>query len=169
VRDIWSGHLPQRRADSLEIKRLYDADQKARQGDFSKFTIKDFERFAREDRMRLARARQILLKGTIYTGADFERIAFIFQHSDRFSDYATAHELGVCAFLLGNKAASWIAGAAYDRMMLRGSYPQRFGTQFYIINGKTIFDNIDESAINDTMRKAVIRKTLKDVREQKFN
>ncbi|MEQ1822070.1 MAG: hypothetical protein ABL949_06155 [Fimbriimonadaceae bacterium] len=169
VRDIWSGHVPRKQSDNLEVKKLFDADQKARQSDFSKFTMKDFERFEREDRARLSRARQILAKGNLFTGADFERTAFIFQHSDRFADYATAHELGVCAFLLGNKSASWIAGAAYDRMMLRGSYPQRFGTQFYITNGKAIFDNIDESVMNDSMRKAVIRKTLKEAREQKFN
>jgi hypothetical protein len=113
---------------------------------------------------QVAEARTILRNGAVSTGEDFEYMAFLFQHSSTFDDYATAHELAVCAGLRGKKSASWIGGATYDRMMLSASYPQRFGTQFMMSGSKYSFDTIDTIMTNDRQRKAVIRKTLDEAK-----
>ncbi|MBS1724834.1 MAG: hypothetical protein JSS66_17975 [Armatimonadetes bacterium] len=154
--------------DNAEVKALYDADQKVRENFKPNMTMKDMHDMVMGDHQRMKRIREILKKGELRTGKDFENAAFLFQHGERFMDFATAHELSVCSVLLGNKDASWIAGASYDRMMLAASYPQRFGTQYFSLGDKWEFDMIDTSLINDTERVAVIRKTLEQARNQKF-
>ncbi|MBS1719115.1 MAG: hypothetical protein JST35_01575 [Armatimonadetes bacterium] len=168
IRALWQGKSDAKPVVNPRIKVLFDDDQGARQIDFSKLSeeerSKAILKMVKGDAARLAEARQILRKGAVSTGEDFEYMAFLFQHASTFEDYASAHELAVCAVLRGKKSASWIAGASYDRMMLSASYPQRFGTQFMMSGSKYIFDTIDTSMTNDRQRKAVIRKTLDEAK-----
>lgn len=160
IRDIWCGKVTKAPAINPRIKVLFDEDQDARQGDWSKFTSKDIEKMIKGDASRLKEARTIVSQGKVSAGKDFEMLAFIFQHAMTFEDYATAHELAICAVIRGEISATWIAGASYDRMMVSASYPQRFGTQFRSTGDKITFDTIDISMTNDRERKIVIRKTL---------
>jgi hypothetical protein len=168
IRALWQGKQDAKPAVNPRIKVLFDEDQAVRQVDYSKLSEEERDKaitkMVKGDAARLAEARTILRKGAVSTGEDFEYMAFLFQHSSTFDDYATAHELAVCAVLRGKRSASWIAGASYDRMMLSASYPQRFGTQFMMSGSKYSFDTIDTTMTNDRQRKAVIRKTLDEAK-----
>jgi hypothetical protein len=162
LRDVWTGKKPKGTQDSAELAKIFEEDQKVRQGDWSKMAQKQIEEMVKSDMGRLARTRTLVKQGKLSTGKDFVNAAFVFQHSSEFEDYATAHELGVAAMLLGNKNGKWIAGAAYDRMMLSAGYPQRFGTQFRMVAGKFDFSPIDKRFVSDTMRRAIIGKSLEE-------
>lgn len=156
-------------SDNATIKALVDADQKARQADWSKFKQEDFERLAQEDNQRLKSIRNIVNKGELKTAEDFSNAALVCQHGQTFEDYALAHELSVGAIMLGDKSASWLAGASYDRMFSNSGYPQRFATQYSMNGGVTKLNTFDPEGINDTMRKMVVHHTLADAQNRKWN
>jgi len=162
LREIWLGKKPAKAERNAELAKIFEDDQKIRQGDWSKLTQKQIEDMVKSDHARLARTRTIVKQGKLGIGKDFVHAAFVFQHSSEFDDYATAHELGVAAMLLGDKNGNWIAGAAYDRMMLSAGYPQRFGTQFRMMGDKIDFSPIDKRFVSDTMRRAIIGKSLEE-------
>lgn len=143
-----------------EVQALVDADQKAREGDWSKFTTKDFERLEREDTSRLKRIKQIVGKGALRTGDDYFNAALVCQHGSEFEDYALAHELSVASMILGHKSGAWLSAASYDRMLLNMGHRQRFGTQFSIQLGKMFLSPYDGSMINETERKILVGRTL---------
>ncbi|MBL8065385.1 MAG: hypothetical protein JNM34_05945 [Chthonomonadaceae bacterium] len=71
--------------------------------------------------------------------------------------------------MLGDKSASWLAGASYDRMFSNSGYPQRFATQYSMNGGVTKLNTFDPEGINDTMRKMVVHHTLADAQNRKWN
>lgn len=155
--------------DNTEVQAIVDADQKIRQSDWSKLTMKDYERIAKEDGARLARIKEIIRQGRLTTANDFGNAGLVCQHGETFEDYALAHELSVCAVLLGKKSESWLAGASYDRMLYNSGYAQRFATQYSMMGGVTKLSKVDTAGINDTERKAVVRKTLKEAQDRKWD
>lgn len=152
-----------------EVKAIVDADQKDRASDWSKFTMAEIEELGKRDEARLKRIFEIVEEGGIKTADDFDNAALVCQHGQTFEDYALAHELSVCALLLGKKSASWLAGASYDRMLANCGYRQRFATQYKIYGGVTSLSKVDVEHINDTERKTLVHKTLADARNKKWN
>lgn len=142
--------------DNPEVQQLVDADQKARQ-DWSHLTAAQMNKMGQDDRARFHRIKAIIEAGGLKTTHDFENAALVCQHGEVFLDYALAHELCVCAILLGSKTASWLAGASYDRMLLSASYLQAFDTQF---QGNWHIREFTTAGINDRMRLAVVHLTL---------
>jgi hypothetical protein len=156
-------------ADNKEIKALVDADQADRQKDFSKVTTKEMMAMGARDTARLKRTRELVVKGDAHTAADFANAALVFQHGTVFRDYAMAHELCLCAMILGNANSSWLSGASYDRMLSHSGHAQRFATQYSIAPGGYALDWFDPDRINDTERKAVVHLTLEQAKNRKFN
>ena len=151
-----------------ELQQIVDADQKARQGDWSKFTQEDFIRLAKEDDARLKRVKVLVAKSAPKTGQDFFNAALVCQHGQTFEDYALAHELSVCGMLFGHKSSSWLAGASYDRMFSNSGYAQRFTTQYSSRAGKMILSKYEPAWMNDSIRKLVVRVTLQEAQNPKF-
>ena len=155
---------------NAEIKKIVDADQAARNFDFSKVTVKQIEEMAKGDVARLARIKEILASGALTTADDFDNAALVFQHGVVFEDYATAHELSVCAMLLGKRTSSWLAGASYDRMLINVGIPQRFATQYGNAGGGPVtLQRYETRAINDTERKLIVRVTLEQAKNRKWD
>ncbi|MBS1705832.1 MAG: hypothetical protein JST40_08155 [Armatimonadetes bacterium] len=161
--------IAEKSKDNPEIKKIVDADQAARQGDWSKMKAADFERIAKDDAARLRRILAIIRDGQLLTANDFARAGLVCQHGELFEHYALAHELSVCAMLLGDKSASWLAGASYDRMLDHSGHPQRFATQYWIANNKYTLSTYDPKWINDTERKAVVHVTLDEAINRKWD
>jgi len=156
------------KTNNLELQELVDADQKARDFDFSKVTPAQLDEMSKGDATRLRRTKEIVQAGTLATADDFDHAALVFQHGNVFEDYATAHELSVCALLLGKRTASWLAGASYDRMLVHCGIPQRFATQYGGVGGVTRLQRVETWGINDTERKRIVRTTLEEARKRKF-
>ncbi len=149
--------------DSKQIGTIMEADQKVREQNWSKLKPKDFEEIAKGDALRLAQIKKIVAQGGLSTATDYFNAALVCQHGGQFEDYALAHELSVCAMILGEKSAGWLAAASYDRMLLNMGHRQRFGTQSYMTNGKMFFSPIDEAMMTETTRFTVGRVKLSDV------
>lgn len=150
--------------DSKEIEAIMAADQKVREQDWSKLKPKDFDLIAKGDAQRLAQVKKLVGSGNLITAADYFNAALVCQHGGEFNDYALAHELSVVSMILGAKSGSWLAAASYDRMLLNMGHRQRFGTQYYMVGGKTILSPIDETLMNETQRLTVGRRKLSDIR-----
>lgn len=154
--------------DNAEIQKLVDDDQADRKADFSKMTMAQIEDIGKRDRERLQRIRQLVAEGAPKTAKDHANAALVYQHGHLFDDYATSHELCIVAMILGDARASWLAGASYDRMLSHSGHPQRFATQYTMGPNGYELEWFDEGRINDTIRVAVVRKTLEQAKAVKF-
>jgi hypothetical protein len=149
---------------NVELVRIVEEDQAARKQPFTALTADQCAKLWQEDRRRFRRVIELVKRGSLKTGADFERAALVCQHGGAFDDYQLAHELALCAVVLGSEDASWLAGATYDRMMLAAGYQQRFATQF--LNNS--LEPVASNGIGDAVRKAVVHGTLDDARRQEL-
>lgn len=113
--------------DSAELMQIYEADQKDRKAQLGGV---DWKVVGPRDTGRRKRVRELIDKGVVRTGKDYERAAMVFQHGDTPEDILFAHVLAVAALGKGNAEARWLAAASLDRYLHRLGQPQVFGTQF---------------------------------------
>jgi hypothetical protein len=136
---------------SAELESMYKADQSARSPGPGKQI--DWPLLMVEDEKRLARVRQLLFKGALSSGHDFEHAAMIYQHGGTALDSLMAHDLAVIAVIKGNGHARWLAAASLDRYLRGIGDPQRFGTQSkFLPNGEQQFESIN-SKVPDSLRR----------------
>lgn len=161
-RDAAAAREPAKAAtDHTEIKTIVEADQAVRKSDWSKLTTEERKATADGDRERNARVRALVAEGALKTPGDFWRASLVMQHSASFAGYQLAHELAVCATILGDRQTGrWLVAATYDRMLGSLGHAQRFGTQF---RGPGLM-RIDESGICDAERIALGCPTLAQAR-----
>jgi hypothetical protein len=112
---------------SPEMAKIFDEDQRVRLG--VKWTKEYGLKIAPADRQRREKVRDLLVKGELRSGLDFERAAFIFQHGEDSQDFLLAHALALASLARGEKSASWIASVSLDRYLLAIGQPQVLGTQ----------------------------------------
>src|SRR5207248_1287567 len=143
-----------------ELKTIVDADQAARN---VKMTPDNLKKMGQEDKARSARVREIIAKGDLHTAQDFAAASLVLQHGDVYASYALAHELSLCALLLGDKNSAWLLAATYDRMLNASGHDQRFGTQYRGISAAKLTE-VDTVGINDTERTAMHCPTLEKAR-----
>jgi hypothetical protein len=110
-----------------EMQQIFQADQKDRQPGIGKI---DWAVVTKSDAARRTATARLLAEGKLQTGEDFERAAFVFQHSDSPDDYLLAHTLAILAVARGQASAMWIAAATLDRYLQSINKPQIYGTQF---------------------------------------
>lgn len=139
--------------DSGEMKRIYNADQQARQS--LGLTQEDWKQINQEDAARRVRVKAMLDDGLLHTGADYKRAAFIFQHGDTPNDYLLAHTLAIVAVSKGDSEAIWIASATLDRYLNSINKPQIYGTQYN--NKKNVWtqEPYDHTLVSDMLRRAL--------------
>ena len=155
-------------APNAEIKQIVTADQADRRSDWSKLTKEQRDAIGERDRARNARTREIIAAGELRTAADFAQAALIMQHSPRFAGYQTAHELAVCALLLGDRGTGrWLVAATYDRLLGSIGHDQRFGTQYSGRGGgPSTLSRVDTAGICDAERAALGCPTLESARNR---
>jgi hypothetical protein len=144
--------------NSEEMRKLRDEDQSARKGPM---TQENMQQMAAGDRLRHKRLLEIIEKGQLYTGADFEAASLLLQHGGSFQDYAMAHELSLAAIILGYDGAAWLVSRTYDRMLLSVGHRQRFGTQW----SSSGLSPMDPTGVGDRHRLAMNTYKLKDLLE----
>jgi hypothetical protein len=107
-------------------------------------------------------------RGELRTAADFANASLVMQHSARFSGYQTAHELAVCAMLLGDRGTGrWLIAATYDRMLGSVGHEQRFGTQYSGGPGQpATMQPVDTAGICDAQRTALGCPTLEQAKNR---
>ncbi len=121
--------------ENAELAKIFAEDQAIRneirqRGGWAK--VKDDKaflvRWETEDAARLARTQKLLEAGTVKSGLDFYRAAFIYQHGKRPEDYLKAHHLAVIAISKGYDSR-WISAATLDRFLQATGRKQVYGTQ----------------------------------------
>ena len=164
IRDLWLQPKTNPAAKhSAEIAKMFEEDQAARTGEM---TTEKIQKMVRDDEARLARIKVMVKQGLLSTAQDFYYAAFLFQHGSSFGEYHTAHELSVCAMILGSKGAKWIGAASYDRMLHSCGHRQRWATQFSIVAGKVKIQAYDETGTSDFLRKLVVGQSLAEAKKR---
>jgi hypothetical protein len=118
------------------MARIFGEDQKDRA---NWFTLSRSERnqVSRRDAARRQLVEDMVRRGLLRTGEDFEKAAFVFQHGLKLTDFAMAHALALTASAVEPFRGAWIAAASFDRYLYRSGKPQIFGTA---LDDKTPFD-----------------------------
>ncbi|MDX1530415.1 MAG: hypothetical protein R3362_02715 [Rhodothermales bacterium] len=117
--------------DSPELRRLMEADQAARQADWSQLTPDSLRAIWTADSLRQVRVRELLADGAVRTPADHYHAALVLQHGRDSTDYRQAYRLSRAAAEAGYDGARWLVPRAYDRWQLSIGEPQVYGTQFF--------------------------------------
>lgn len=139
---------------SAVMARIFDEDQKPRQ------SVKTFNAslgdVGEADAARRQQVKDLLAKGELHSGEDFEKAAFIFQHGGTPDDYLMAHTLAMIAVARGDAKALWIATATLDRYLQSIGKSQIYGTQ-YRRDAKVGWtqDPYDRKLIPDALRRAL--------------
>lgn len=152
--------------DNPEIAQMFKEDQEVRQGEFTQEKI---NQMVRDDAKRMKRIMVLLKENRLQTAQDFYYAAFLYQHGSSFGEYQTAHELSLCAMVLGHKGGKWIGAASYDRMLRSCGHRQRWATQYGMAAGKPVLQAYDSTGICDFQRKSVIGLTLEEAKNRKFD
>lgn len=120
-----------------ELRALFEEDQADRSGQFPT------DMYQRDQRRR-RRVEQLLAQGTLTGPDDLFHAAMVFQHGADRAYYLRAHELAKRATELGStRPARWLAAAAYDRWLMTGGLPQKYGTQYRSANGRWVLHEVD--------------------------
>jgi hypothetical protein len=149
-----------------EMQRLFDSDQRARKN-FTEFS-KEANTIAAGDVERRTETRKLLLNGTLRSGEDYKRAAFIFQHGATADDYLLAHTLAMVAVAKGDQDALWIASASLDRYLHSTGKRQIFGTQIKEKSDHTAtLEPYDRDLVADVLRRELGVQPI-DVQEQQL-
>jgi hypothetical protein len=127
-----------------ELRALFDEDQADRRGAFP-------ADLPERDQRRRRRVEQLLAQGSLVDPDDLFHAAMVFQHGggDR-AYYLRAHELAKRAAELGSTGcARWLAAAAYDRWLMTGGLPQRYGTQYRSVNRRWVLHEVDPTTSDE--------------------
>jgi hypothetical protein len=117
-----------------ELHAIYTQDQADRKG---KNRIN--ANVQEQDRIRRQRVQELLTAGSIQTADDYFHAAMVFQHGEQLDDYWKAHELARKAAELGHSTGRWLTAASYDRWLMRQGKPQKYGTQYTMPPGSSMF------------------------------
>lgn len=115
------------RPSNPALKIIADADQAERADD--KLPV---EILRAHDDARRAQLLRIIEGGGLGSGVDYERAAYILQHSLIVDDYLLAHSLALVAIKKGQTGAIVIATQTLDRYLQRSGRAQIYGTQFRV-------------------------------------
>jgi cbb3-type cytochrome oxidase subunit 3 len=145
--------------ENAELAKMFAEDQAIRdeiseRGGWVK--VKDDKaflvRWQTEDAVRLLATQKLLEAGTLKSGLDFYRAAFIFQHGQRSEDFLKAHHLAVIAISKGYDAR-WISAATLDRYLQATGKRQIYGTQSRSNDvGEYVREPVEVGIVNDTER-----------------
>jgi hypothetical protein len=151
-------------ASNPEMATLFNEDQSDRSNGI---TI-DWNSVGKADAARREATRKMLTDGSLHTGVDFQRAAYIFQHGDRPDDFLLAHTLATLAVAKGKYDALWIATASLDRYLQSIGRAQIYGTQFDSRPGKTFTQTpYDSTLISDALRQQLGVPTVAQQEEQR--
>lgn len=149
-------------AINLELEKLYYDDVKEREIlDFnSKEEVGVIEQRTVD---RIDRVNQLLTTQTIDLTEiwNLHYLAYLFQHSQRDSDYALAYEFAKKAVEKGSRVTRWLYAATLDRWLLSQGKSQHFGTQYKFDNQNWIPQPVDEHT-TDQERKEYGVKSLSE-------
>jgi hypothetical protein len=126
-----------------ELQALYEEDQADRHGELP-------ADLSERDQRRRHRVEQLLAEGTVVDPDDLFCAAMVLQHGADRAHFQRAHELAKRAAELGStRLARWLAAATYDRWLMSGGLPQKYGTQYRFANGRWVLHEVDPTTTDE--------------------
>lgn len=148
--------------DSIELQKLYEADQGDRQSDNIDWSI-----VSKRDSLREVRIYELLDSNKVRTSRDYNNAALIFQHGRDSVAYGMAVKLMRKSIELDSTVNKWLLAAAIDRDLLSRNKPQIYGTQYWKTKGQPFKQReIDTTKISDAQRIEYGVETLAQQREK---
>ncbi len=136
---------------NTDMTRILDEDQKPRQS--AAVSQADWVTINKQDEERRRQVRELLTRGALHTGEDFQNAALVFQHGSTPGDYLLAHTLAMIAVARGSSGALWIATASLDRYLNSIKQPQIYGTQFHNKDRVWTQEPYDRTVVSDGLRR----------------
>jgi hypothetical protein len=147
---------------SVDMEKIFDADQADRQMNLAAMTpeqrLEWINKIGPRDAQRRKQVMDLVSRGALRTGQDFEEAAFIFQHGEKPNDFLLAHTLAMVAIANGSVKSRWIAAATLDRYLQKIQQPQIYGTQYFIgpnQGDKFTQEPYDRQLVPDSLRAAM--------------
>ncbi len=152
-------------ADNMELMKMYQEDQNARQG----MNI-DWIQLTKNDSIRETRVYELIKSGQVVTGKDYYNSAMIFQHGKDSIAYGMAVRHMRKAIELDTSIDRWLLAAAIDRELMSREKPQIYGTQYTRMGeSKWVRYDIDTTQVTDVERKYYHVESLAEQKIKEFN
>jgi hypothetical protein len=144
-------------ADNSVLATLFQQDQADREG-----ASIDWHAVTARDALRRMQAKALLDQGAVRSAADYYHAAMVFQHGETLDDYRLANALATLAMTQAPDDAHyrWLAGASWDRLLMRQLQPQWYGTQYKGDAKGMYLYPVAADAVTDAERKAMVGHTL---------
>jgi len=130
-------------AINIELEKLYYEDKKEREEfNDSKESLKTLEK---HDRLRLQKVKRLLPYVDTAEIWNCHYLAYLLIHGETTEDYQLAQEYAKMAVDMGSSVTKWLYAATLDRWLVSQGKPQKFGTQYKIVNGKKELFPVDKT------------------------
>ena len=130
-------------AINIELEKLYYEDKKEREEfNDSKESLKTLEK---HDRLRLQKVKRLLPYVDTAEIWNCHYLAYLLIHGETTEDYQLAHEYAKKAVDMGSSITKWLYAATLDRWLVSQGKPQKFGTQYKILDGKKELFPVDKN------------------------
>ena len=134
-------------AINIELEKLYYEDKKEREEfNDSKESLKTLEK---HDRLRLQKVKRLLPYVDTAEIWNCHYLAYLLIHGETTEDYQLAHEYAKKAVDMGSSVTKWLYAATLDRWLVSQGKPQKFGTQYKIVNGKKELFPVDKNTTDE--------------------
>ncbi len=134
-------------AINIELEKLYYEDKKEREEfNDSKESLKTLEK---HDRLRLQKVKRLLPYVDTAEIWNCHYLAYLLIHGETTEDYQLAQEYAKMAVDMGSSVTKWLYAATLDRWLVSQGKPQKFGTQYKIVNGKKELFPVDKNTTDE--------------------
>ena len=147
--DVLAGIVPGLDVDQKTAERmqaLFNADQAAR---LTPGLLNDPQTLEAEDAQRRVEVLAYLEQGLVSSPRDLVYAAFIFQHGNCPDHYLLANRLAQLAMDAGYYKARWIYAATLDRYLMSTGQPQKYGTQYHLVDDRMELYPVDPQTTDE--------------------
>ncbi|MEI6304638.1 MAG: hypothetical protein WCP09_01310 [Candidatus Taylorbacteria bacterium] len=143
------------------LKKIFNSDQKDRH---DKIVCNDASLLSKCDRERKKLVCDLISKKMLVSADDYYHAAMIFHHGSSIQDSTKAVRLSKISYKLGYKKALSLYAMCLDRLLLKKSGKQKFGTQYKKKNSKSMWRLLPvDPRTSDAERKKYNIGTLKEL------
>jgi hypothetical protein len=139
--------LPEDGQISLRMAELFAADQADRLP-----SNHNWQEIEQKDAQRRVEVLDYLRQGLVREPRDLVYAAYIFQHGSCSEHYRFANRLAEIAVQAGYDDARWIYAATLDRYLMSLDQPQKYGTQYTLIDGRYQLYPVDPATTDEERR-----------------
>lgn len=130
---------------SLRMSELFMEDQAIRHG----IEAENPEDVDQADLYRRVEVLGYIREGKLNSPKSLVWAAFVFQHGNCTDHYLFANKLAKAALDAGEEDARWIYAATMDRYLMSQGKPQKYGTQFTLVNGNFLLYQVDPATTDE--------------------